>query len=75
MKNKITELKERYVIDDKWRTAWQKLANKHDRNNPRLQTTQEYIENRAFIANDRIFKLMADFDHTQKVSKILAAGI
>lgn len=54
---------ERYEKDFAWRAAWLALACS-DRRIGRwnLQTQQEYIEHRAQLANNRIAKLMHDYD-------------
>lgn len=54
---------EQYEKDFAWRAAWNELANS-DRRKGRwnLQTQQEYIEHRAELANNRIAKLMHDYD-------------
>jgi hypothetical protein len=56
----VDEIKARGEIDDKWRSAWTKLACKHEPG--RLQSKQEKIERRARIANNRIAALMHQFD-------------
>jgi hypothetical protein len=43
-----------------WRSSWLKLAYRYEHN--RLQSKQERIERRATIANNKIGKLMLDFD-------------
>lgn len=59
----VAELKARYTIDDKWRTAWTALANKKCPERPaRTLNQQEYIESRAGRANHRIKLLMDQFD-------------
>lgn len=52
----------RYNIDDKWRTAWGLLWNKRDMN--RLQSIEDRIERKWNLANNRIGKLMRDYDLT-----------
>jgi len=59
----VQMMMERIDKDIAWRTAWNALANS-DRRKGRwtLQTQQEYIEHRAVLANQRVAKLMHDFD-------------
>lgn len=54
------EIEARYELDYSWRAAWGKLASKLERG--RLQLRQERIEHRAKLANNRIGRLMAEFD-------------
>lgn len=49
----------RYEIDDKWRAAWHKLWNKKDPQ--RLQSTEDKIERKWNMANNRIGKLIRDY--------------
>jgi len=70
--NKVVQLMmERYDKDAAWRSAWNALANS-DRRKGRwnLQTQQEYIEHRAVLANNRIAKLMHDFDEIKNGSLV-----
>lgn len=60
----LCELHHRYELDFKWRCAWNTLAHITELGKKvRLQSKQEYIERRAQIANERIAKLMRDFDN------------
>lgn len=54
------EFRARYEIDYKWRDAWLKLLNTREPN--RLQSREDRIARRANLANNRIAKLMRDYD-------------
>lgn len=54
--DELEKLRQRYVIDDKWRAAWNAKSCKADYG--RLCTVQEYIDKRAQRANLRIAALI-----------------
>lgn len=56
----LKEYQQEYVRLANWRELWLRLSNKPEHG--RLQTRQEAIERRAWIANNRIGQLMQSFD-------------
>lgn len=54
--DELEKLHQRYVIDDKWRAAWNAKSYKADYG--RLCSVQEYIDKRAQQANLRIAALI-----------------
>lgn len=58
----VEEIRKRGELDQAWRSAWGKLACTLEPG--RLQSRQERIEHRATLANNRVRRLMAEFDAT-----------
>ena len=56
----VNRFRARYEVDYLWREAWGKLWQRRDMN--RLQSTEDRIERKWNLANNRIGKLMRDYD-------------
>lgn len=74
----LKEYQDEYDRLFKWRERWTRLANKHTPG--RLQTQQEFIERRAWVANNKIHALMLAFDqerqrpYVEAIQKLLEKG-
>ena len=62
----MSDLLDRYVIDSKWREAWITLATRHKG----LQSKQDYLDFRANLANERIAKLMDEYDRRMRIKNL-----